>query len=424
MTRTNIRRGGIAVWALVVLPVVLLLVMLALAHVHTSLALEHANRTADIAALSAAEELVCDDLLVARLRGDGSHLGPTFDRSHAAAVRACSVNPILGQIITPDRNPDNSPEGDFVVGGVRRHGFSCDFIPARPNQYAGVNAVRICLCRDGVPAPGGFRLDVCAIATAMLDGEVCGFEINCHGQRIPLAPLALDRRVWEAGLDGRSSGNQGDDDGKDSDDDDDQDDRRKDGDIRLPEIVFRMMAGPTGKGNGNGRRPTAVPLTIGTRSVAELASQFVAGVTEEQYFRFVDDFGPFELDEHGEKLGVPADRFYGKGNHEALRAALTALKQSGEVRAYPTSVRFSLRHANMVEVSGFVAARVVDVRESVADPKEPKGKGADKKDHPDPSGPPRSLLVTLRPAMLCTPTAVTRHGAPINLYVCRIQLTR
>src|SRR5262245_57248487 len=123
MTQTSRRRGGIAVWALLVIPIALLLVILALAHVQTSLLFEQSTRTADVAALAAAQELVCDDLLAARLSGDGSHLRPTFDRSHAAAVRACEVNPIFGHAIVPDRNPVNLPDGDFILG-IRHHGFA------------------------------------------------------------------------------------------------------------------------------------------------------------------------------------------------------------------------------------------------------------------------------------------------------------
>ncbi|HVK14030.1 MAG TPA: hypothetical protein VM597_35130, partial [Gemmataceae bacterium] len=313
--------------------------------------------------------------------------GPVREAAYAEAERAARMNPIYGCAVIPDRNRSNDPCGEFVLGHVRRYQFVGRFEPDEPDCGRCPNAVRIHLNRrgcDGVRMTAGVREDLVVTATAMLDDEVCGFRPR-HGRCVlPVVPIALHRHVWD-------------------------DEVCED----LPDIRFRLMAGPDPH-PGRDERPTAVPLTIGCRDVPGLCNQVRNGVRADECERFERSMGrPFELDcEHG-RLVVPGDRYTGHA-HEPLWEALKDLRKSGAVRAWPTTVEFDPRDDHRVWVTGFVACRVVDVTEDEV-PYRPipwlpctlRGKVLD---------------VTVRPAMLCTPTAVTRRGAPANPYVCTVRL--
>lgn len=385
------RRGGVAVWVLFVLPVLVLLLVLGVTTCEVGLLTEQSRRTADACAQDAAAALVGDDLLEARLYGRGGRLRPTFDAAHAQAERAAHWNLIFGRPVAPDRNPDNDPRGEFVLGAVEHYGYRVPFDPAGPAAWAGVNAVRVHYDRrgrDGVPLPGGLREDLVVTATALLDGDVAGFRPLGETSVLPVAPLALDRRAWDAGLAAAPA-------------------------VGLPDITVRLMAAPD-PNPARGQRPTAVPLTIGTRNVIDLATQLATGVTAGEYDRFTAAVGgPFELDDRTGRLAVPGDRYTGPAL-DPLGLALDGLRRSGDIRVWPTTVQFDPRNDRLVWATGFVAARVVGLR-------------ADEVTYRPAPGSPvtlrvRVLDVTLRPAMLGTPTAVTRPAAPANPYVCTVRL--
>ena len=226
-----------------------------------------------------------------------------IDSAHVEAERAARMNPIAGRAFLPDRNRDNDPCGEFVLGRVRHYGFRVPFHPCDRDYDPAPNAVRIQFnrCgRDGVRLTGGVCEDLVVTATAMLDDCVAGFRPTHRACALPVAPIALDRRVWdeECGPD-------------------------------LSEIRFRLMAAPNPDPTRD-ERPTAVPLTIGTRSVPELCSQLVRGVRADECGRFERDLGcRFELDEETRRLVVPGDR--STSAHTPIRSP-EALRRSGEVR--------------------------------------------------------------------------------------------
>jgi hypothetical protein len=403
------RRGGVSLWTLLAIPVVVLLFILGVASCEVTLLAEQSRRTADACAHDATLALVGDDLLRARLGHRGSHgnhhgghegegnggrhgnghnpLRQTIDAAHAEAERAACMNPIGGRHFVPDRNRDNDPCGEFVVGRVRHYGFRAPFDPCDRDYDPAPNAVRIQFDRrgpDGVRLVGGIRESIVVTATAMLDDEVCGFRPTHPECVLPVAPIALDRRVW-------------------------------DDEIRptLPDIRFRLMAKPDPDPRRN-ERPTAVPLTIGTRNIPELCAQVVCGVRAGECERFERSMDcRFELDEEKGRLVIPGDRYTGQA-HDPLWDALKDLKKSGDVRVWPTTVQFDPRNDHRVWATGFVAARVVKVKEDEITYR------------PIPCLPytmrVNVLDVTVRPAMLCTPTAVTRRKAPANPYVCTVRL--
>ncbi|HKB04297.1 MAG TPA: hypothetical protein VKD90_18885 [Gemmataceae bacterium] len=391
---SRVRRGAVAVWTLLALPVAVLLLALALSSSGASLLAEQSRRTADASAQAAAEALVGDALLRARLTGHGAYLRPTFDASHAEAVRAAGLNPIYRDVIAPERNGDNDPDGEFVVGSVPQFGFQAPFTPAAHRNWADVNAVRIHLERTGRDAPrtpGGIPHKLAVTSAAMLDGDVAGFQPGRAGQAIPMAPFALDERAWNLAIETAEWEDEG-----------------------LPEIEVRLMA-RRDPHPGRNRRPTAVAVTLGTRSPDEFLSQILTGVTEDQYERFTAAVrGPLELDEESGRLPMPGDRHYGHSSHSRLLAGLGELRKSGEPRVFPVTRGFAGDGRRVVWVNGFVAARVVHIKEEVLKfPEHGLFAGLMQA---------RTIVVTLRPAMVCSPTVVTRPTAPPNPYVCTVRL--
>ncbi len=399
MTRHRpVRRGGIAVWVLLTLPVLLLILIVGLSQREVTLMVEESRRTADACANDSVLSLVGDDLLIARLSDNGRRLRPTFDRAHDAAERAACSNPIFGHAIVPDRNRDNDPCGQFVFGFVRHHGYGVPFHPVGDHNRQMANAVYVRLerrGRHGIRMPGGLRESLVVEATAMLDGDVAGFRTVNDCSTIPFCPLALDRREWDSGLD-------------------------EDCDSHgLPEIEFVLLAS-----EHRSRKPTAVPLTIGTRNATELAAQVEDGIADEQYDRFVNGHGPLEMDERHHRLVVPGERYTGSA-HAKLLKALNDLRRSGEARALPTTTQFDPRNDKAVWVTGFVAARVVRVTEETLsdrhDRAELEGEGEELEANGR-SQTVKCIRVVLRPTMISTPTAVTRPSAPPNPYLCRVRL--
>ena len=130
------------------------------------------------------------------------------------------------------------------------------------------------------------------------------------------------------------------------------------------------------------------------------------------------------MDEQHRRLMVPADRYCGTA-HQALLAALAEMRKTGEPRVWPTTTGFCGETDRALWVTGFVAARVVRVTEEEdEDDEDDEDKARSEKDKgdPNPKPKPKVIRLTLRPAMVCTPMAVTRHGAPANPYVCTVRL--
>ena len=337
------------------------------------------QNSADAAALAAVGSLVNDQAP----GGDPAVLAPLLGQARASAVQYGQNNPVLGQPLALDPNPENLPDGDVVLGSVdtpqsRVFNPAADTGNPTNTSLSLVNAVRVMGRRTrarGDPVGlslGGFLAfpyaDVRAVATAMLDRDVIGFR-PVFNQPLPLAPIALlsdptatDPSSWE----------------------------------------FQVTA-PGGPHPMDAVLGTnALLLFIGVTDVTAASAQLAGGVTAAQ----LQDFGgQFVLGDQN-LLPVPAAPALAPSDLAVVQAGLEQLQQSGALRIWPLFPAADAGN-DPLPVSGFVAARVAQV-ESAAD---------------------GSVHVTLQPGMLATPTAVTdasRRGVGgvniTNPYIVKVRL--
>lgn len=189
------RCGGMSVWMVLALGVLLALLALAVDGAYLWMAKVEMRNAADAVALATAQALLRDEVLSNRPEA----MWQTTQQAYKEAGRYGQVNPVLGRPLELIFDPGD-PESSDVVFGYRENAEDRNFQSAVDLGDVNINAVRVIARRTrqrGNPAGMFFgRLlglpmaDVVASATAYLDRDVIGFRPV--GQRpIPLAPLAL-----------------------------------------------------------------------------------------------------------------------------------------------------------------------------------------------------------------------------------------
>ncbi len=369
------------------------------------------QRAADAAALGAAQTLVDD----AFLRSDLGEMAAIQGEAKRQADWYANTNTVFGTPLQLQSNPDNSQDGDLVLGYLdspRSH----QFVLAEPpddrgaQDLRGVNAVRVVgrrtRARGNAAGLYWARLlklesaDVLAAATAMLDHSVIGFR-PVGSIRVPLAPIALlsdpsfkVQQSWEAQVEGTRG----------------VDDFRFDRKSRRYLVdargdgIYEMtvtIAGTTAQRAGT----NTCLLTLGAADSGALSRQLREGLA------------PEDLDSFGGQLVLNSDGRISAGGGLAiaseradvaeLAAVLQELADRGIPRVWPLFTAFDVE-SGQATVNRFVAARVVCVQ-------------------PATDGTP--LTFVLQPCMLATVTAITeaKPGNSDSLmrwnrYVCKLRL--
>jgi Putative Flp pilus-assembly TadE/G-like len=367
---------------------------------------EDLRTAADAAALAAAQDLVCDDML----RGDLNLLPGMLDRATKSAATYSAVNTVRSHRLELRENVDNPRAGD-VLFGVLTTPRAGDFVPVAnrtkaESEQARTNTVVIVGRQShhrgtaqGLTFGAFFGrtyADVAVTSAATLDRGVRGFRpIN---EPTPLAPLTLfsdpsgaDPKSWEFAVEARN--------GADT--------------FGLDSQTNTYVAG-----TGNGIREFTVSLPtdadnlstanaalahIGTSDVTALAAHLTTGYTALDLSAYGGKFVLPANDSskiEGQNVGPAGD----SAEIQALYQALEGLRQSATVRIWPL---YTEATSDEVTISGFVAARVVAVTQPVA--KQP-------------------LQVTLKATMIHRTDALTdtdlRGSAATmngNAYICKIR---
>jgi hypothetical protein len=456
LTRENrlaLRRGSVAAWFLVTLPALLLSGLLAINAAWLADARTSIQSSADASALAAVHTFVHDDWL----REDESAPARLARESRSEAQKCGLRNPVLGCALGLERNDENAPEGDIVIGSLDHP--KGKFVPAEPESDRhsldrSINAVRIHPRKTKVRGnpvallgsfPSSLRYrDLEASATAMLDGRIIGFRQR-FSQPIPMAPIALfsdpegrHERSWEHQVSHRKG----------------QDEwtwscstktfeRRPDGLHEMRVELFRCPdddSKPRRKGNAgqSGRvadaerpgderdgesttggqsarkhsgeeaghqRGNAFLCRFGSVSPADFHRQLVEGLLSEDLKEFGGEF----VLAADQLLQVPGRGCLPEAGSEwrgAYLSGLEALARCGEPRVWPL---YSRRVGNDgALISGFVAARVVRM------------------DH---SGDNVGVALILQPTRICTAAAVTavdrelpESAVEVNPYIVKVRL--
>lgn len=393
MARLNARRrrGGISTATLFALPVLLLVLGMV---IYVALARDsrtEAQNGADAAALAAAREMACDDLLVS----DRGRLRNRLDRAADRAELLASANFANGRQLSLRRNETNAPDGDVVFG--RLADPLGQFHPADLDDLGGepVNAVRVTLSGGRLRAPlwGNADETVRGRATAMLDWCVVGFRPRDE-EAAPVVPLGLftddgekATRGWRASLRGAPDAH------------------------RFDPATGRFAAGPDGIPEVaveiGGSDPRAVPgafLRLGADSFEESAEQFRSGVKREHCEKMAGGFVLGEDNTLTVHCSTECPRTT-TAAHGVLSGVLAELAASGRPRIWPL-FSGAADDSDRVRVTGWVGARVVSVAAT--------GNG---------------FRLVLQPAVVYHTSAVTDHRRPArpsfwsaNRTVCRVRL--
>jgi len=412
------RPGAVSIYFLLAIPVLCLAVAIALYSAQLNRARTDVHRTADAAALAAAQTLVDDRMLMS----DPQALFELFEEARQEAQYYASENPAYGEPIELRSNRSNDPDGDIVFGTF--HPGRTDFVVADFEQPTHdwmklVNAVRVTAQRsqergtaahlnDG-PLLSRTPTDIVRYSTAILDRSVIGFRQVDH-RPIPLAPLALLSDLtgeisesWESQVEQQN--------GPDTWRFDHHERKCRpeaDGDT-IHEMVVRLRSkGASADAQGGAqseRRSNACLLQIGTQNFSSLCQQFLAGVVSEHLAEFGGKF-VLDLDNTLIVPGSPFGPQPSTAEHALLLKSLQQLGLLGEPRIWPLFSRFD-ESAGLPVVTGFVAARLTEVRSE---------------DNGD-------VLFVLQPCVLSLVGAITessRRGQgeapPINRYLCRVRL--
>jgi hypothetical protein len=441
------RPGGVSVYLLLSLPVMILAAGMTIYIVQAVELSIQTQNSADAASLAGVQTLVDDDVL---LDNPGRMLA-LLERSRRAASRYAAANPIFGDRHELDPNRDNEPDGDIVFGSLstpldgtftpikltpankefgvappKPPGEEFGWAPPKPPGHPYlplINTVRVGVrksSRRGNPARllGGYffgvtNTDISRQSTATLDGFVIGFR-PLFDNPIPLAPIGLysdpgDSRgqSWECQVEQKDGG----------------DTFRFDRDANLPafasagdglhEMTARLLSPGESKFDSEGRlKPNACLLqiqdpTASGHSMDRLVAQIKEGVSRDDLAMFK---GEFVLDRQ-RSLTVPGllegPAPLSRADDE-LREALGCLLQSGKPVVWPLFSRIDPK-TSMPVVTGFVAARVMAIRPAEKDV---------------------GLSFVLQPARIAVPGAITVTDSPdrvpgvdtVNRYICKIRL--
>jgi hypothetical protein len=376
------RPGQSSLFALIALPVMLGALVLVLAVIRqrdTSTEL----RNAAVASALAAVADVADDAL---LTDDDVRIQPLFTSARAVAAAVGAQNIVEGQplaVLSSDLVFGYHDPADGVVGSFRP-------LPASPTgaELGNVNAVRL-------TARHPFREGQFTRVTAIFDRRVDGFR-PLPDRPAPLMPVALydgpnepDRPAWgnavstgpddwahSAGTPVWGSGQDG-----------------------LREVTVRVGLQTT-PANGV---VCGFPVYLGNPATVDSVKQLADGVSEAD---LADEpvKGELRLNPVGWQLPVSGDPDLFEsppmmGDDLPLQR-FAALATSGEVRVWPVFSGFDAD--GKAVLVGFTAARVVS-----AEREEPGG----------------AILLKLQPAVIATPTALTRpERIPYDRSVGRVRI--
>lgn len=415
--RDDARRGSVAVYALIVLSLMLLVGLLAVNAPWMSTARTAIDGGSDFAALAGAGRMVDDTALF----NDAGLMKSLAIHAGEEARKFGLRNTVTGEPLDFRLNPDNDPEGDIVVGisdGSRASFEPVNFSEADESVLREINAIRLRGRRTherGKPIRmlGGFpnpmrSHDALSQVTAMLASGVVGFRAVFETSPIPLAPIALRSELigtsldtWEAQVERRGGA------------DDWLFDRKshslQPGQDRLHEMAVRLISSDDEKAEDKEKKQTAersnaFVLEIGGNSADLLHRQLTVGVMKEDLNELS---GEFAIDANSDL--VVSGALWGPTGERgaALWEGLKLLQRTGEARAWPLFDEASGKNGR-ARITGFVAARVARVSSY------------------DASG---RFAFDLQPTQLSTATAITAldrgqpampHGRP--RYVVKLRL--
>lgn len=439
--RRTSRRGGMSVWMILAMGVLLAALALAVDGAYLWMAKAEMRNAADSIALATAQALLRDEVLSNRPEA----MWKTAQLAYQEAVRYGQANPVLGQPLELVFDAGDPESGD-VIFGYRESPHDRSFQAAVDLGDVNINAVRVIARRTrqrGNPAGMFFGrvlglpvADVVASATAYLDRDVIGFR-PVGNRSIPLAPIALlsdptqgKSLAWETQTLGPLQ--EGASDAADRFTFDpvhrrfvELDAGPEPGD-GIYEMEVRLPLGqPTEPGEGHEEEFNACFVVIGhdansSESVwSTLVRQFKQGITAQD---LAEMGGQIVLGEDNRVVlaGMPFGPLTEEIAGDSLFQVLDGLRQSGEPRIWPlySTVARNRDGATgwQVTIQGFVAARVVQVEKT---PEAGSGGAAQP-----------MLSFVLQPCQMAVNAAVTdsdrRYANPAfsiyNRYIAKVRL--
>lgn len=397
------RRGSWAVFLVLSAGVFLGLFALAFNQAHLWHTRDELRLGGDAAGLAATALLADDEFLA----NDPVLVPPILDRSRLAALDFAAFH------LVRSRPLDISHDGDIRFGVLSTpRGGQLTLLnfagPIDPSLLLQVNTVVVTAGhtadrQNSVGLAFGHitgigQMDVEVVSTVTLDRELRGFR-PLPEQNVPLAPLALfsdpaglDAKSWQFAVE-QGNGNDA---------------------FRFDRNLGEFMAGSDGLREfraliatdaGQLAQANTALLHFGSTSVPVLADQLVDGLDAVDLAALG---GQVLLNAAGEVLvaGTQQGPAEGSADLDELLDALEALEESAEVRAWPLYSQVDTA-AGTVQVTGFVAARVVRVQLL---------------------GPGQPVEVILQPARLATATAVTAFDLRLtgivanNAYVGKVRI--
>lgn len=363
----NTRRGGLALPALIALPIILLALVSALSgrlYLDIKVRMQAEN---DAASLAGGGTLASDAMLRGRLTSgaNSAELFALLQSSRQAIRDYAQFNPVYGDFSKPEWDLTTPANGEIIFGKYDRT-LASPFTPVPlvdsmnnpANNLQTINSVRVFLKRtnaggNAVPIPrmpiiGKGKVDAFTVATALLDNDVIGFRPLFTDRPVPLVPIALDLATVNAALavpftDGSSYnpatgtfivGGDG-----------------------LPEISVDLTT-PTPP---MGVTPTAATLNIGQMNLADFLNQITGGVNPPQLAGAPFN-GAFILQPDNMtmtmRLAVPGSQTFSSTDGSSIDAALDTVAATPSIpRVWPIYNGSDM--SGQPIVVGFIAARLI-----------------------------------------------------------------
>jgi len=368
MKRHSIRRAGIAIPALVVLPFVLMALLVAIAgrqfhDIHIRL-----HNESDAAALAGADVLAHDDFLRGYIQS-GANASQLFDRlelSRLAVRNFAMINPVYGGFSVPEWNTVDPPAGDILYGLYDRDAtvpFTAypleDSSSMAETNLHEINSLRVYIRRNRaannaisiphMPLAGNGKVDATVRSTVLLDNDIIGFRPLFATRPLPLSPIALEAANWNLMFNTSPDVKSFNATTGQFDDIPDQ----------LPEITVTLTIPMPSLS----LTPTGALLDIGLTSFNDFLAQITNGVYASQ-LAAAPFGGSFTLQPDTStmpgtmKLAVPGEPTFTPANGPDLATTLGLLAQTpSQPRIYPLYTAFDSNGDAII--TRFVAARLV-----------------------------------------------------------------
>jgi Flp pilus assembly protein TadG len=294
------------------------------------------QRSADAAALAAAQELAGDTTDPYRLTG-----------ARQVAADYAAFNKIVGNSPAIDPNPSNNLNGDVVIGYAANRGDRPIVLDTSdPELY---NAVRVRVKRTStqngeVPlffgqVLGQQSFSAEAVATAAIWRDIEGFRRPPRNVSIPILPVTLNATDWKDMMDGTTQA-----------DDFAWDQELKEvvsGGDSVPEV--ELYAEPNGSGGNFG----TVRIGRANNSTSHLSDQILNGMTAE------------DMEYHGGELTFDDDGYLPLSGEPGVSASIRNDFEQivGQTRVIPIYDQVVLNGSTaLYRIVQFVGIRVVDVQ--------------------------------------------------------------